>query len=71
MTPIEIKANGTVHTLPPQATIPDLLRTMDIEPDMTGIAVAHNWQVVPRQNWPQTHLNDGDELEVITASQGG
>ncbi len=71
MEKIEIKANGTVRTLPTQSTIPDLLRAMDIEPERPGIAVAHNWQVVPRTRWKEVRLVAGDEVEVITASQGG
>ena len=36
----------------------------------TGVAVAVNGEVVPRAQWNQ-HLDEGDRVEVLTASQGG
>ena len=30
-----------------------------------------NGEVVPRRNWPGTQLSDGDQVEVVTAVQGG
>jgi sulfur carrier protein len=36
-----------------------------------GIAVAVNGEVVPRGSWPQTVLAAGDQVEVVTAVQGG
>lgn len=35
------------------------------------VAVAVNDDVVPRRNWADTRLADGDTLEVITPRQGG
>ena len=37
----------------------------------TGVAAALNGEVVRRAAWPQTPLADGDEVEVVTAVQGG
>jgi sulfur carrier protein len=37
----------------------------------TGIAVAVNGQVVTRSAWESTTLTDGDQVEVLTAVQGG
>ena len=36
-----------------------------------GIAVALNGRVVPRADWKNAPLNDGDEIEIIRAVQGG
>ena len=36
-----------------------------------GVAVAHNAQVVPRSQWSATALADGDDVELVTAVQGG
>jgi sulfur carrier protein len=36
-----------------------------------GVAAALNGEVVRRPDWPQTPLADGDEIEVVTAVQGG
>ncbi len=36
-----------------------------------GVAVAVNGTVVPRSTWAQVDLADGDNVEVLTAAQGG
>jgi sulfur carrier protein len=37
----------------------------------TGVAAAVNGDVVRRAAWDSTSLTDGDEVEVLTAVQGG
>ncbi len=36
-----------------------------------GVAVAHNSEVVPRSQWFVTALAEGDDVELVTAVQGG
>ncbi|MCU1633882.1 MAG: thiamine biosynthesis protein ThiS [Micrococcaceae bacterium] len=36
-----------------------------------GVAVAVNAEVVPRHRWAGVTINDGDDIEVLTAVQGG
>ncbi|HEY0717369.1 MAG TPA: sulfur carrier protein ThiS [Streptosporangiaceae bacterium] len=38
---------------------------------VSGIAVAVNGAVVRRSEWESTRLADGDQVEVLTAVQGG
>lgn len=37
----------------------------------TQVAIAVNYQVVPRARWAETTLNSGDQIEIITPRQGG
>jgi sulfur carrier protein len=37
----------------------------------SGVAVAVNGEVVRRSVWESTPLADGDQVEVLTAVQGG
>jgi sulfur carrier protein len=37
----------------------------------TGVAVAVNGDVIRRAEWRATPLADGDQVEVLTAVQGG
>ena len=37
----------------------------------TGVAAAVNGDVIRRDVWDETQLSDGDEVEVLTAVQGG
>jgi sulfur carrier protein len=36
-----------------------------------GVAVAVDREVVPRSRWDDTHLADGQRVEVLEAVQGG
>lgn len=36
-----------------------------------GVAVARNAAVVPRSQWAATALAEGDDVEIVTAVQGG
>ena len=36
-----------------------------------GIAVAVNGEVVTRARWPSVLIGTGDEVEIVTAVQGG
>ncbi|KIZ47521.1 MULTISPECIES: sulfur carrier protein ThiS [Rhodopseudomonas] len=42
------------------------------ELDYAGhVAVAVNFDVVPRGRWAATQISHGDEIEIITPRQGG
>ncbi|MFB6371512.1 MAG: sulfur carrier protein ThiS [Bradymonadaceae bacterium] len=53
-----------------ELTVDRLLEELDIE-QRQGLAVAVNEQVVTRSNWEETTVGDGDEVEIIRATQGG
>jgi sulfur carrier protein len=36
-----------------------------------GVAVACNDAVVPRSEWAETYVRDGDRIEILVAAQGG
>jgi sulfur carrier protein len=40
-------------------------------PLTSGVAAAVNGDVVPRRSWAAIVLRDGDQVEVVTAVQGG
>jgi sulfur carrier protein len=46
-----------------------LLGELDYEG--THFAVALNFDVLPRSQWAETPLKNGDEIEIITPRQGG
>ena len=43
----------------------------ELEYEGTHFAIAVNYDVLPRSQWAQTPLNNGDEIEIITPRQGG
>lgn len=51
------------------STVAQLLEEKGIAADGTAVAVAE--QVVPRSRWQDTPLNEGADVEILTAVQGG
>jgi sulfur carrier protein len=43
----------------------------ELEYEGTHFAIALNYDVLPRTQWAQTPLKNGDEIEIITPRQGG
>jgi sulfur carrier protein len=43
----------------------------ELEYESTHLAVAVNYDVVPRARWSETPLNDNDLVEILTPRQGG
>jgi sulfur carrier protein len=43
----------------------------ELEYEGTHFAIAVNYDVVPKSRWANTHLKNGDEIEIITPRQGG
>jgi sulfur carrier protein len=78
---MNITLNGTRHLLPEGASITVLVSQVTGRPlaasgqatdgQKLGVAVAHNSQVVPRSQWFATALAEGDDVELVTAVQGG
>lgn len=53
------------------APLKAVLEVLGYDVEQTGIAVAVNGAVVPRSNWGMHQVESADEIEVITARQGG
>jgi sulfur carrier protein len=66
---MKVVVNGERWDLPEGSTVEDVLRRLDAP--ATGVAVACRGEVVPRASWPATPVRDGDEIDVLTAVQGG
>jgi sulfur carrier protein len=43
----------------------------ELEYEGTHFAIALNYDVLPRSQWAETPLRNGDEIEIITPRQGG
>ena len=50
-------------------TLASLVESLGMKPDR--VAVELNRDIVPRDRWPATTLNDGDRLEVVHFVGGG
>jgi thiazole synthase len=61
--------NGEYRELSEGATVESVVR--EIAESSHGVAVAVGGEVVPRGEWAQRSLRDGEEVEVLHAVQGG
>jgi sulfur carrier protein len=66
---VQVKLNGEPRELPDGATMAEAVT--ELTAAATGVAAAVNGDVVPRGSWTVTFLRDGDQVEVVTAVQGG
>jgi len=61
--------NGKSREIQPGISIQELLDQMKL--DCQQVVVEYNRHIIPRQRLDNTHLNDGDTLEVIHFVGGG
>jgi sulfur carrier protein len=54
---------------PAPSTLSALVEALGMKADR--VAVELNRDIVPRDRWAETHLNDGDRLEVVHFVGGG
>ncbi|WP_205857256.1 sulfur carrier protein ThiS [Phytoactinopolyspora endophytica] len=70
-----IRVNGEEIAFDGDPSVHDVVsRTVDGIEGVSGgrgIAVALNDDVVPRSSWAMTTVNTGDQVEILTATQGG
>jgi sulfur carrier protein len=53
------------------ATIAELLSELGVEQQARGVAVALDGEVVPRAEWSERRVNEGQRVEALSAMQGG
>lgn len=72
---VKITVNGELVAVEQPASVQDVVaRTLpgtDAATSGRGVAVALNSEVVPRGSWGTTTIRPGDQIEILTATQGG
>lgn len=78
---MNITLNGAQHAVAADASVSSLVSALTgrslaadgqaVDGGKLGVAVARNAAVVPRSQWWSTPLADGDDIELVTAVQGG
>ena len=66
---IKVTINGKDHEFPEQTLVSEYVATLGVEPKM--IAIAHNGEVLRRDEWADVIVSEGDSLEVVRAVGGG
>ena len=66
---MNVTINGEPREVPAGTTVERLIRQVTSQDK--GIAAALNGEVLPRRAWSAQALADLDQVEVVTAVQGG
>lgn len=66
---MQLRINGDQRDFPDGLTLAALVADLGMKPDR--VAVELNLEIVPRPNWENTQLKDGDKLEIVHFVGGG
>lgn len=66
---VRLTVNGEPREVPPTTTVADLLDRLGRHP--RTVAVEYNGEILPRDRYAETSLEQGDRLEIVGFVQGG
>ena len=69
MNDLELQVNGETRNCSLETTLPDLLVQLGYNPRL--VAVEYNGEILHRQYWQQTKIQQNDRLEIVTIVGGG
>jgi thiamine biosynthesis protein ThiS len=65
----QVTVNGEVRNFPPETTLHDVVRALDLEPER--LAIELNRAIVKRDVWASTTVDAGAEIEIVQFVGGG
>ncbi|MFB8798401.1 MAG: sulfur carrier protein ThiS [Microcoleus sp.] len=66
---ITLQVNGETRDCPPETPLPRLLEQLGLNPRL--VAVEYNGEILHKQFWENTQMQEGDRLEIVTIVGGG
>jgi sulfur carrier protein len=66
---IALQVNGETRTCNASSPLPDVLQELGF--NLRLVAVEYNGEILHRQFWAETQIQQGDHLEVVTIVGGG
>jgi thiamine biosynthesis protein ThiS len=66
---MNLTINGESRVLPQAETLSSLVEQLGMKSDR--VAIELNREIIPREQWAQTLLKDGDQLEIVHFVGGG
>lgn len=66
---VTLQVNGETRTCSSKSSLPDLLQQLSYNPRL--VAVEYNGEILHRQFWNETQIQEGDRLEIVTIVGGG
>lgn len=68
---MELKINNQTKQFTTGSLTVQALLDLEIPIKQNGIAVAINNTVIPKSNWNSHHIQETDDILIISATQGG
>ena len=68
---MKIKINGEEKVFENELSLKELVENELNSGEPKGVAVALNYNIVPKQKWNETKIKENDEIEIVQAVQGG
>ena len=66
---MKVIVNGKIQELPEGSKAADLVHALNMQNDK--IAMEVNMEIIPRSQYPNFQLNEGDKVEIVRAIGGG
>jgi len=66
---MNVIVNGKTHTIANPTTLSELLASLSFV--RGSVAIALDGTFVPKENWHQTNISDGADIEILNPMQGG
>ncbi len=66
---MQLTVNGAPHSFEQNPNVSQLLETLNLAGKR--VAVERNGKIVPRSQFDETVLNEGDKMEIVVAVGGG
>jgi sulfur carrier protein len=66
---INLHINGEPRQFPASLSVSGLVELLELQGKR--VAIERNGEIVPRSQYPETTLADGDRLEIVVAVGGG
>lgn len=66
---VNLQVNGEPRQCLGETSLPDLLEQLGMNPRL--VAVEYNGEILHRQFWTNTKIQEGDRLEIVTIVGGG
>ncbi|MEM6445194.1 MAG: sulfur carrier protein ThiS [Cyanobacteria bacterium P01_D01_bin.123] len=61
--------NGERRSIPADLTVTAMLAHLNLEPRL--VALEYNGEILHRQHWATTVVDEGDRIEIVTIVGGG
>ena len=68
---MQVTINGKNESINENISLRDFILTMNLPQGERGIAACINLEIIPKDEWKNTPIKEGDRLDIVEAAPGG